>query len=768
MQKASPHVLLAMCLVLLTSCSPPSSNAGSVQLAASVSQALSASVSRVTVTISASDFRSITVELGSTNGVWGGVVGNIPVGAHRSFLAQAFDASDTLLFQGSASSVTIVEDQTTLVAITLHELNPPPPFFNEASIVDSLVASTTSVHEGESLSLFVTAHDPNPGDTLSYAWSSTAGTFSSSSDTTTTWTAPDTSGIQTLTLTATDPGGLSSSLSLVVNVTPIPMKGSVEISISFNTSPRVASITASPTRLAVGQTTSVSASAADPDGDSLTYAWSSSCSGSWTNASSSSAQFTPDALPNDPTCNNCLLTVTVADARGWQTTGTVALCVSNTSTTQHLGPVILSSSRSSDIVSPGREITFEVLASDPEGTALSFAWDTNIGSAGTPVHGATTSRLIWTAPSCTPPNVTPSLSITVTNAFNLTATQSFDVSGLPVCIPPGWASTGAMSTSREFHTATRLANGKVLVTGGSGWSGTLASAEVYDPATGTWSPTGSMATSRYRHTAALLPNGKVLVMGGYRDENLGTLLATAELYDPATGTWSATGPMSRGRHFHTATLLPGGKVLVTGGYTGSEFTPTAELYDPATGTWSMTGSMATSRYLHAATLLADGRVLVSAGYTSGSTSSSSEVYDPATGTWSLSGSLTRPRAYHTSTLLADGKVLVSGGSVDYYFMATAEVYDPATGSWSPTGSMNWSRIYHTATLLPGGRVLVSGGYTGYESTATAELYDPASGVWSTTYTMGLSRDSHTATLLRNGRVLVTGGTYNGDTALYTP
>src|SRR5450432_2418807 len=123
--------------------------------------------------------------------------------------------------------------------------------------------------------------------------------------------------------------------------------------------------------------------------------------------------------------------------------------------------------------------------------------------------------------------------------------------------------TGSLVTARVSHTATALPNGKVLVAGGAGTNfGTLASAELYDPASGTWTTTGSLASARAGQTATLLPNGKVLVAAGFG----GPSLASAELYDPASGTWTATGGLAIARYNHTATLLPNGKVLVAGGW----------------------------------------------------------------------------------------------------------------------------------------------------------------------------------------------------------
>jgi hypothetical protein len=719
------------------------------------------------VTSSAADIPSVTVDLAPTNGTWSGVIGNIPAGTNRTFLAQAFDSSGTLLFEGSASGITISENQTTLVAIILQQVNAPPPFENEAPLIDSLVASSTSVPAGGSLSLEATAHDPNTGDTLSYAWSATAGSFSSASTPSTTWTAPDSTGIQTLTFTVTDPGGLSSSVSLAVNVITEGEEGEAQLSISFNSAPRVDSLLATPTQLDVGQTTAVSALASDPDGDSLSYAWSATCAGSWAHESSSAAQFTPSALPNGA-CNNCRLTVSVSDGRGGQNTGTVALCVRPPPPLNHFPPVITRSYRSSDTALPGQVLTFEVAARDPEGSALTFTWAANSGSLGPPAHGVSSSRITWSAPSCVTATTSPTITATVTNAFNLTATRSFAVTGLPVC--SHWASTGPMTTPRYLHTATLLPNGKVLVAGGAGeFIRDFATAELYDPASGTWSATGSMTSPRWRHSAILLRNGKVLVAGG---TSASRNLATAELYDPATGTWSATGSMSLPRALHTATLLPNGKVLVTGGHDSNILI--AEVYDPASGTWSSTGPLAYAHFLSTATLLPNGKVLIAGGKMFTLWLADAELYDPQSNTWSAASSMASARHGHIATLLPNGKVLVVGGSTqnNSSILSSAEVYDPASDTWSPAGSMSSPRFLPTATLLPDGKVLVVGGSNGDNDLTATEVYDPASSTWSDIGPTVSPRNNHTATLLPDAKVLVTGtwDALGGSTAaeLYTP
>jgi len=151
--------------------------------------------------------------------------------------------------------------------------------------------------------------------------------------------------------------------------------------------------------------------------------------------------------------------------------------------------------------------------------------------------------------------------------------------------------------------------------------------ELYDPASGTWSTAASMPTGRYNHTATLLNNGKVLFVGGYITGNGSVSTAVAEVYDPASNTWSAAAPMASARGAHTATLLPSGKVLVAGGYNGGNYLASAELYDPASGTWSAAAPMASVRAEHTATLLNNGQVLVLGG-SNGSPLSSAALYTP--------------------------------------------------------------------------------------------------------------------------------------------
>lgn len=302
-----------------------------------------------------------------------------------------------------------------------------------------------------------------------------------------------------------------------------------------------------------------------------------------------------------------------------------------------------------------------------------------------------------------------------------------------------WTTTGSLTAPRSAHTATLLPNGQVLAVGGRGLlSGDnpvpLSSAELYTPATGNWAATaslGSFPTARYYHTATLLPDGRVLVAGG---QGFGTgttgVLSSVELFDPATATWTMTGSMNTARYLQTATLLPNGRVLVAGGATSTSVSSaeySAELYDPATKTWTPTGSLNTARYGHTATLLPGGEVLAAGGLgTNGGAISSAELYNPTTGTWTVTGSLNTARDAHTATLLPNGQVLVAGGAGNSGFISSTELYNSVTATWTVTGSLNTARSGHTGTLLTSGEVLLAGGYN-FGALSSAELFDTGLG-----------------------------------------
>ena len=256
-----------------------------------------------------------------------------------------------------------------------------------------------------------------------------------------------------------------------------------------------------------------------------------------------------------------------------------------------------------------------------------------------------------------------------------------------------------------------------------------------------------MRAAREGHTAVPLPDGKVLVVGGdtVTVRVAGGTEATdqrpsmsAELYDPASGTWTDAGKMVSGGG--AATLLLDGNVLVVGGSTsigsfgGGGYDATAsELYDPRSGTWKGTRSMLVARGRSMATLLPDGKVLIACGCDHAGRAAS--LFDPATGSWAVTGTMVAdhwrsrptwlPDGGVTAMLLPNGQVLVAGGGTPA--LPAAELYDPGTGSWTATAPMLEVRVSQTTTLLRDGTVLVAGGEGLRSTLASAELYDPGSG-----------------------------------------
>jgi N-acetylneuraminic acid mutarotase len=336
-----------------------------------------------------------------------------------------------------------------------------------------------------------------------------------------------------------------------------------------------------------------------------------------------------------------------------------------------------------------------------------------------------------------------------------------------------WSGLDPLAGGRYNHTATLLADGRVLVAGGSD-TAPLASARVYDPKTSTWSNAASMNNARQGEAAVLLHSGKVLVAGGYAPGALPAspsgYTRTAEIYDPATDAWTQVASMGAGRFQPTMTVLDDGRVLVAGGY-GDVDGPngvrqavsldSAELYDPAHDTWTAAAPMASPRSLDTATLLPGGDVLVAGGLDSATGElASAERYHPQDDTWAPAGSLATARDAATATALPSGDVLVAGGSGGSdSALASAEIYRAGSGTWEPAHDMAGARQSAAAALLKDGTVLVAGGKgsRGGDPLASTERYDPALDTWTDAGALALGRPNLTLTALTDGRALVVGG-----------
>ena len=324
-----------------------------------------------------------------------------------------------------------------------------------------------------------------------------------------------------------------------------------------------------------------------------------------------------------------------------------------------------------------------------------------------------------------------------------------------------WIAAGPLTTARSEHVAVRTADGSVLAIGGNPSYDSpndviLASAERFDPATSTWSPAGSMSSGRVGHAAGVLRDGRIIVAGG-------ELAGTADLFDPVANRWTPAGSLSMPRFGPVAATLPDGTVLLVGGKSGSTWPAASERFDPARGTWTTEGSVTNDRYVHTAHLLPDGKVLIAGGEGGGGWSGgirdSVEWFDPVASTWEGVGPMVSRREYHVGAVLPSGRPFVAGGwgGPDGLPQASAERFDARTNAWSDLPPMASIRMGASAIVLPSGLVLVTGGFDLVGAQASAEVFDEIAGTWRAVASMHSGHAMHTTTLLRDGRVLVVGG-----------
>ncbi len=342
-----------------------------------------------------------------------------------------------------------------------------------------------------------------------------------------------------------------------------------------------------------------------------------------------------------------------------------------------------------------------------EGHPLDATWTVQEGPSG----GTISSNGVYTAPS-------------VPGTYHVVATSRADpTKGGSATVrvtqsAQGFASTASLLLDRFGFTATLLLDGRVLVAAGGtraadGGTNVIGSAELYDPADGTFHGSSSNSSPRIFHSATLLPNGTVLLTGGLSvSGDSATALNTADIYDPSTDSFTSTGNMTADREGHTMTLLRNGKVLVAGGKSDA-FLASAEIYDPSSGQFSAAGNMSTARKGHTATLQPDGRVLIAGGEGASGALATAELFDPATNSFVSAGAMSATRDLHTATLLGNGKVLIAGGGApDAGFLTlprdTADVFDPASGVFTIASGL-FAVANHSATLLNSGRVLLAGG-----------------------------------------------------------
>ncbi|HLM73926.1 MAG TPA: kelch repeat-containing protein [Polyangiaceae bacterium] len=248
-----------------------------------------------------------------------------------------------------------------------------------------------------------------------------------------------------------------------------------------------------------------------------------------------------------------------------------------------------------------------------------------------------------------------------------------------------WTEAAPMLSKRALHTAVRLQNGKVLVIGGGSGMGTLSSTEIYDPVTNTWTPAAPTNIIRVGSRATLLPSGKVLLTGGEMPQLVGA--KTVEIYDPAANTWTVVAPLKQGRLYHRALVLPDGRVLVAGSSVFIDVDTTeagpddAEIYDPATNTWTSTSLMPRRAWGVTLSQLENGKVLVTHREVKPKQETFAQLYDPEKDLWTITKSPAYSYYYAEASPLDNGKVLLVGGLLTE-LPPVAELYDPG----DPLGS----------------------------------------------------------------------------------
>lgn len=382
----------------------------------------------------------------------------------------------------------------------------------------------------------------------------------------------------------------------------------------------------------------------------------------------------------------------------------------------------------------------------------------------------------------------------------------------PLDAEEAFVATGSLQQPRKEHTANLLPASRVLVAGGRNAAGAMASTELYDDATGEWTTQGSMHEARVGHRSVLLKTGKVLVVGGV--DRSGQPLASAEVFDPTTGVWKRTGAMATARHEHSATLLDDGRVVVVGGSamaSSSVALKSCEVYNPASGVWSALSSMPTAwrqhlaifykpydqyivvvggrneggfntmmelinltqsswnpfplggppdnleRLLPAVTHLQGLQVLISGGTQNGIPLASTAVFSSDSNRWQNGAVMPVARSRHAMVLLPDGRVLVSGGVGVSGSVLAPSALRSVSGAWTQAAALHTARSDHTATTLPDGKVLIAGGADDSQLLASCELFAPRAPEWAEGPAFSAGRSGHSLTRLPDGSLLAAGG-----------
>jgi hypothetical protein len=402
------------------------------------------------------------VPMTQKDGSYSVVVGGLPVGPQYVFTVNGRDASGEAAYAGMASGITIKRGQPVVVVITAQSTKSTPGFGNAVPVVDSLTASSSAVVPGEVVQLKAAAHDNDVSDVVSYSWSATCGTLATPSAASSQWTAPESEGTCVVTVEVRDNRGASVRSSVEITVAASAGRGSAEVKASLNDTPTVSDVQATPGYLSPGGSTTLTVAASDPQGDLLSYAWSSTCPGAFSD-SSAAPNFKLDATATSASCG---ISVVVSDNHGASSEGTVIVPVG--SPAFDVGPAIDTTEQSAPSADLGESVTLSASATDPEGNPLTFAWSATGGSLGTQTDTAGTSRVVWTAPQTWAASWT--ITVVVTDRAGNSASEVFTVRG-----------AGRWMTG-DFHQHTYFTDGSYPMNDLTA-QGVVATSAVSDPST---------------------------------------------------------------------------------------------------------------------------------------------------------------------------------------------------------------------------------------------------------------------------------------------
>jgi hypothetical protein len=416
----------ALCCLLAFAarCESPKQDSGGIKIQAATKALHYSDISTVTATLTGPGIaHPYAIPMGPRGTSWQANVVGLPAGTGRMISVLARDHSGTGIFSGQAASITISPGQTATVSIVLFEISPAPTFANTAPTIDALELSTTQAVLGGTVTAGVHAHDPDAGDTLTFAWTASCGTFSDTTAAQTIWTAPQSAGPCDVMITVADGHGASVNADATLTVMP-SARGGVAVIASPDLSPVIQSITCTPTPLVAGRPVTLNVNAVDPDGQLLTYAWSTNCAGTFDHAIVQNPTF---ALSANPSTKTCRFSVEVTDSQGAKTIGILNQATGAAAVDE--APVITVASQSQEGLAPGQSASLSVQASDPDGQALAFAWSASDGTVDPVSSDAQSASVRFTAPAVLPQG-TMHVTVVVTDTGGLSTSLVFNFNRL--------------------------------------------------------------------------------------------------------------------------------------------------------------------------------------------------------------------------------------------------------------------------------------------------------------------------------------------------